>query len=87
MPKDLPAAPSKSVLPRNTPAASELLTLDYAYLLILGVANQSLFYGLLGANFLAWSDVLDVLISPIALLTDHPGRLAVLVLLRPGASA
>ena len=81
MSKDLPAASSLPQPRRSTPSVSELLTLGYVYLLILGIANQSLFYGLLGVNFLAWSDVLDVLISPIALLTDHPGRLAVLVLL------
>lgn len=76
-----PAAPSTPAPRPTTPAVSELLTLGYLYLLILGIANQSLFYGLLGVNFLAWSDVLDVLISPIALLTDRPVRLAALVLL------
>ncbi len=81
MSKDLPSAPSPTVAQRSTPAFSELLTLGYVYLLILGIASQSLFYGLLGVNFLAWSDVLDVLISPIALLTERPARLAVLVLL------
>lgn len=81
MSKDLSTASTAPASPRSTPPASELLTMGYLYLLVLGIANQSLFYGLLGVNFLAWSDVLDVLISPIALLTGHPGRLTVIVLL------
>ncbi|MCK7592929.1 hypothetical protein [Pseudomarimonas salicorniae] len=81
MSTDQPTAPPATSARSTTPAVSELLALGYVYLLILGIANQSLFYGLLGVNFLAWSDALDVLISPIALLTERPGRLAVLVLL------
>ena len=71
-----PASP-----PQGLPPIGELLSLGYVYLLVLGIVNRSLFYGLLGVNYLAWSDVLDVLISPVALLMDHPGRLAVIVLL------
>ncbi len=48
---------------------------------MLGILNQSLFYGLLGVNFLAWSDALDVLISPIALLTGDLKFLVTVVLL------
>ncbi|NCO19641.1 MAG: hypothetical protein GW900_06275 [Gammaproteobacteria bacterium] len=71
MSKETPTGPTDGL-----PPVSELLPLGYLYLLILGIATQSIFYGLLGVNFLAWSDVLDVLISPIALLT---GQIALLV--------
>ena len=72
---------SKESENRRLPPVSELLPLGYVYLLILGIANQSLFYGLVGVNFLAWSDALDVLISPIALLTGDPRLLVTLVVL------
>lgn len=53
------------------PPLSELLPIGYLYLLILGIASQSIFYGFQGINYLAYSDVLDVLISPIAVLTGN----------------
>jgi hypothetical protein len=76
MSKDTSTGPTDGL-----PPISELLPLGYLYLLILGIATQSIFYGLLGVNFLAWSDVLDVLISPIALLTGQIALLVTVVLI------
>ncbi|AKS42965.1 hypothetical protein [Wenzhouxiangella marina] len=64
----------------DLPPLSELLPLGYLYLLILGIASQSIFYGLLGVNYLEYADLLDVLISPLALVTGHVVVLAVVVL-------
>lgn len=61
------------------PPLSELLPLGYLYLLVLGIASQSIFYGILGINFLEYSDLLDVLISPISLVTGHLAILAVVL--------
>lgn len=54
------------------PPLSELLPLGYLYLLLLGIASQSIYYGLIGINYLDYSDLLDVLISPLALVTGNP---------------
>ncbi len=47
----------------------EYLSLGYIYLLILGILSDSIYYHFLGINILEYSGILDVLISPIALLT------------------
>ncbi|MBK7427399.1 MAG: hypothetical protein IPI60_10425 [Saprospiraceae bacterium] len=46
------------------------LPLGYLYLLILGIASDSLYYGILGINVISYSNVLDVLLSPVAHLTS-----------------
>lgn len=69
------------------PPLPELLPLGYLYLLLLGIASQSIRYGMLDINYLDYSDLLDVLISPVALVTGNPllliALLSVSVLLLP----
>jgi len=48
----------------------DYLALGYLYLLVLGIASDSLFYGALGINIIRYSTVLDVLLSPIVHLTS-----------------
>ena len=76
-----------SQLFHDLPPPQELLPLGYLYLLLLGVANQSIFFGMLGVNVLAYSDALDVLISPISTITGNVVVLvavvAIIVLLLP----
>jgi hypothetical protein len=48
---------------------ADYLSLGYLYLLLLGVASDSISYGLLGINIISYSTVLDVLLSPITHLT------------------
>ncbi|MGB0514933.1 MAG: hypothetical protein ACPGJE_08850, partial [Wenzhouxiangellaceae bacterium] len=78
---------SVSQILQDLPPPQELLPLGYLYLLLLGIANQSIFFGMLGVNVLAYSDALDVLISPISTLTGNPIVLiavaAIIVLLLP----
>lgn len=58
------------------PPPGELLPLGYLYLLILGITSESIHYGMLGVNVLDYSNALDVLLSPVALVT---GNIAVLI--------
>ena len=48
----------------------DYLSLGYVFLLILGVLNQTIYYGFLGINYIEYSSVLDVLLSPIAVITS-----------------
>jgi hypothetical protein len=48
----------------------DYLSLGYVLLLILGVLHQTIYYKYLGVNILEYSSVLDVLLSPISVLTS-----------------
>ncbi|CAL2093350.1 conserved membrane hypothetical protein [Tenacibaculum sp. 190524A05c] len=48
----------------------DVMSIGYVFLLILGVLNQTIYYGILGINIFEYTTVLDVLISPIAVLSD-----------------
>ena len=45
--------------------------LGYAYILLMGIANDSIFYGFLGINIISYSNVLDVILSPLVHLIDN----------------
>ncbi|AUC76723.1 hypothetical protein [Olleya sp. Bg11-27] len=49
----------------------DYLSIGYLFLLVLGVVYQTIYYKFLGVNILDYSSVLDVLISPIAVMTSH----------------
>lgn len=49
-----------------------LLPMGYIFLVALGIAKDSVFYYLIGINFLQYSNISDVLMSPIALITGTP---------------
>ena len=49
----------------------EYLSLGYIFLLILGILGDTIYYHLLGINIISYSSVLDVLLSPIYLLTEN----------------
>jgi len=55
----------------NVKSISDYLPFGYLYLLLLGIASDSIYYGLLGINIISYSSVLDVLLSPIARLTSN----------------
>lgn len=61
------------------PPPGELLPLGYLYLLVLGITSESIHFGMVGVNVLDYSNVLDVLLSPIALVTGEPAVLAVVI--------
>lgn len=59
----------------------DYFTIGYLYLLILGIASDSIYYGMLGINILSYSNVLDVLLSPIVHLTENLVFPAVILLI------
>ena len=50
----------------------KLLPFGYLYLVIMGILKESVFYYKIGINILEYSTIMDILISPIATLTEHP---------------
>ncbi len=48
------------------------LPLGYLYLVILGIFRETITFYQLGINYLSYSSVMDVLLSPVAAITDHP---------------
>ena len=55
----------------NKLSIQELLSLGYIYLLVLGVFTDTIYYSFFGLHIIAHSDVLDILLSPIAILTEN----------------
>ncbi|MDE0561678.1 hypothetical protein OU792_16895 [Algoriphagus sp. NF] len=70
---------SRKESPESSLSLSEILPLGYLYILILGILAESLYYGLIGINFLSYASILDVLLGPIAILTDKPILLILLI--------
>lgn len=56
---------------KRTITVQEYLSLGYIYLLLLGIVNDAIYYGFLGINVLDYASILDVLISPVSLLTGN----------------
>ncbi len=52
--------------------AQSLLPLGYLYLVVLGILKETVVFYQLGINILKYSTVMDILISPIAVMTSHP---------------
>lgn len=48
------------------------LPIGYLYLVILGIIKESVCYYQLGINILKYSSIMDILISPISVITAHP---------------
>lgn len=49
----------------------DFLSIGYLFLLVLGVVHETIYYKFIGINILDYSSVLDVLISPIAVITGN----------------
>ena len=58
-----------------------VVTLGYIYLILMGILNESLYYNQLDINILNYSDVLDILISPIAKMTSSSAGFVVFLVL------
>ena len=52
-------------------STQSILSLGYILLIVLGIIHETLFYSQLGINILEYSDLLDVLISPISKLSSN----------------
>lgn len=64
-------------------ALQDYLSIGYLFLLVVGVVHESIYYNFLGVNILEYSSILDVLISPIAVIFGNP-LLGVAVVLAVG---
>lgn len=49
----------------------EYLSLGYLYLLIIGLITDTIFYHMIGINIMNYSAFLDILITPINLMTNN----------------
>lgn len=58
-----------------------LLPLGYLYLIILGILRDGVFFYMLGINFLKYSSIMDILISPLAQITSQPIILVTLIVM------
>ena len=54
------------------------LSIGYVYLIVMGILNETLYYNQIGIDILNYSNILDVLISPISKLTSSILRLIIL---------
>lgn len=50
----------------------KILPFGYIYLVVLGIMKESIYYYQIGINILKYSNIMDILISPIADLTSNP---------------
>ncbi len=48
------------------------LPLGYLYLVILGIFRETITFYKLGVNYLSYASVMDVLLSPVAAITEDP---------------
>jgi len=62
---------SKSKSSTEKKNIQEYLSLGYVYLLVLGVSSYSIFYGFLGINIISYSNILDIMLSPVIIFTDN----------------
>ncbi len=76
--------PSNKESKNSSLTLSEFLPLGYLYVLLLGIMAESIYYGLIGINYLSYASILDVLLGPVAILTDRP--LLFVLLLVAGAA-
>ncbi len=68
-------------------ALQDVVSIGYLYLLAVGLVSDSIYYGFLGITILSYSDVLDVLLSPITYLEREPRFFLVIVGMTIGVTA
>lgn len=79
-----PAAEPAAVVPF---ALQDVVSIGYLYLLAVGLVSDSIYYGFLGITILSYSDVLDVLLSPVTYLEREPRFFLVIVAMTIGVTA
>lgn len=57
------------------------LSIGYVYLIVMGILNETLYYNQIGIDILNYSNILDVLISPISKLTSSILRLIIFIVI------
>ncbi|MDG2433745.1 hypothetical protein [Flavobacterium sp.] len=59
----------------------KIIPFGYTYLVVLGIMKESIYYYQVGINILKYSNIMDILISPIADLTSTPLLLIAVIIL------
>lgn len=59
----------------------DYLSLGYVYLLVLGILRDTIYYSFFDVNIMEFSNVLDVLLSPVVYLAAKPSAVAFLLFL------
>lgn len=59
----------------------KIIQFGYPFLVGLGILGECVFYNKIGVKILRYSTIMDILISPIATLTDSPSRFIALLVL------
>jgi len=62
----------KVIQMKNIDKIQNLLPLGYLFLVILGIAKETITYYQIGINIIRYSSIMDILISPLAAVTSHP---------------
>ncbi len=60
-------------------SVQDMLSLGYLYLLLVGIAADSIFYSFLKINILSYSDVVDILLSPVIQIIEAPILLVIFI--------
>ncbi|MDI9309754.1 MAG: hypothetical protein QM535_06030 [Limnohabitans sp.] len=50
----------------------KIIPFGYLILVVLGIVKECVYYGFIGINILKYSNLMDILISPISDMTSHP---------------
>lgn len=58
--------------PKSQRSIQDYLSLGYIYLLTLGILREVIYFGFLEINILSYSNVLDVILSPLVLMSEKP---------------
>jgi len=58
-----------------------ILPLAYLYLVVLGIIKESIVFYQLGINIIKYTTIMDILLSPIAVITSHPLIFVVFILI------
>lgn len=56
---------------KNSDKIQNLLPLGYLLLVVLGITKESIYYYQLGVNYIKYTSIMDILLSPIATLTQN----------------
>ena len=56
---------------KNSDKIQNLLPLGYLLLVVLGITKESIYYYQLGINYIKYTSIMDILLSPIATLTQN----------------
>lgn len=60
-----------ALLKSSTRTLQDYLSIGYLFLLVLGILRDSIYYSFVDLNFLRYSNILDVLLSPVSYMSEN----------------